>query len=54
LKPARLDSANRVQAALDIVAEKGVDGVRVEVLAKQLGVTKGSSYWHFKDRDALL
>ncbi len=53
-KPARLDGAAWVQAALDIVAAQGVDGVRVEVLAKQLGVTKGSFYWHFKDRDALL
>jgi len=36
------------------LAAHGVDGVRVEVLAKRLGVTKGSFYWHFKDRDALL
>jgi AcrR family transcriptional regulator len=36
------------------LASHGVDGVRVEVLAKRLGVTKGSFYWHFKDRDALL
>jgi AcrR family transcriptional regulator len=54
VKPARLDIAAWVQAALDIVAAQGVDGVRVEVLAKQLGVTKGSFYWHFRDRDALL
>ncbi len=49
----RLDSQAWVQAALDILAERGIDGVRVEILAKQLGVTKGSFYWHFKDRDAL-
>jgi AcrR family transcriptional regulator len=49
----RLDSQAWVQAALDILAEQGIDGVRVEILAKQLGVTKGSFYWHFKDRDAL-
>jgi len=54
LKPPRLDSEAWVQAALAIVAEQGVEGVRVEVLAKQLGVTKGSFYWHFRDRDALL
>ena len=28
--------------------------MRVEVLAKRCGVTKGSFYWHFKDRQALL
>ena len=43
-----------MRAALEILADHGIDGVRVEVLAKQLGVTKGSFYWHFKDRDALL
>jgi len=32
----------------------GVEGVRVEKLARDLGVTKGSFYWHFKDRDELL
>jgi AcrR family transcriptional regulator len=57
-KPARdsqrLDSAAWVEEALTILAEQGIDGVRVEILAKRLGVTKGSFYWHFKDRDALL
>jgi AcrR family transcriptional regulator len=32
----------------------GVEAVRVEKLARDLGVTKGSFYWHFKDRDELL
>jgi AcrR family transcriptional regulator len=49
----RLDSKAWVAAALEILAEQGIDGVRVETLAKKLGVTKGSFYWHFKDRDAL-
>jgi len=50
----RLDGAAWVEEALTILAEQGIDGVRVEILAKRLGVTKGSFYWHFKDRDALL
>ena len=33
---------------------RGPDGVRVEVLARDLGVTKGSFYWHFRDRADLL
>lgn len=41
-------------AALSALAIHGIDGVRVEVLARDLDVTKGSFYWHFKDRDALL
>ena len=32
----------------------GADGVRVERLARDLKVTKGSFYWHFEDRDELL
>lgn len=32
----------------------GVEAVRVEKLARNLSVTKGSFYWHFKDREELL
>ncbi len=32
----------------------GPDAIRVEVLARELGVTKGGFYWHFDDRRALL
>lgn len=55
-KPPRLqlDRAAWTQAALDTLADEGVTGIRVEVLAKRLNVTKGSFYWHFKDRQDLL
>ncbi len=43
-----------VDAALDVLAERGIDAVGVEPLARRLGVTKGSFYWHFRDRGALL
>lgn len=43
-----------MEAAYRATAEGGVEAVAVEPLAKQLGVTKGSFYWHFKNRDALL
>ena len=36
------------------LAEHGVESVRVEVLARDLGVSKGSFYWHFRDRGELL
>ena len=49
-----LDRARWLEAALDALAEGGVGDVRVEVLARTLGVTKGCFYWHFKDRGALL
>ena len=55
-KPVRamLDRDAWIKAAVTILAEHGADGLRVEVLAKRLGVTKGSFYWHFKDRRDLL
>ena len=49
-----LDRDAWIQGAIAVVAEDGVDGLRVEVLAKKLGVTKGSFYWHFKDRRDLV
>lgn len=50
----RLSAEDWAQAALDQVAEQGVAAVAVEPLARRLGVTKGSFYWHFPSRDALL
>ena len=43
-----------IEAGLAEMARHGVDGVRVEVLAVRLGVTKGGFYRQFKDRRALL
>lgn len=55
-RPSRtqLDRNDWIEAAIDVLADQGVAGLRVEVLAKNFGVTKGSFYWHFKDRRALL
>jgi AcrR family transcriptional regulator len=53
-RPARLDSAAWIAAAFDALADGGVDAVRVEPLAKALDITKGSFYWHFADRRALI
>jgi AcrR family transcriptional regulator len=50
----RLSAEAWAQAALDQIAEQGVASVAVEPLARRLGVTKGSFYWHFPSRDALL
>ncbi|MGD9816596.1 MAG: TetR/AcrR family transcriptional regulator [Hyphomonadaceae bacterium] len=48
-----LDATAWIDAALDALAEGGIEAVRIDPLAKRLGVTRGSFYWHFKDRDAL-
>ncbi len=43
-----------IKAGLDQIGRGGIEAVRIEVLAKALGVTKGGFYWHFKDRRDLL
>ena len=43
-----------IAAAFAALANGGVDRVRVEALAEDLGVTKGGFYRQFKDRDDLL
>lgn len=50
----RLSAADWEQAALEVIAESGIAGVAVEPLARRLGVTKGSFYWHFPNREALI
>lgn len=39
-----------LEHALEILSSEGIQGVRVERLARDLGITKGSFYWHFKDK----
>lgn len=39
-----------ILAGLHVLAGEGEDGLRVEPVARGLGVTKGSFYWHFRDR----
>ncbi|MEW6366971.1 MAG: TetR/AcrR family transcriptional regulator [Acidobacteriota bacterium] len=53
-KRKRLTRYDWIRAALSALGERGLAGIAVEPLAKQLGVTKGSFYWHFKDVDALI
>lgn len=47
----RKDWLNAARLAL---LKGGVNAVRVETLARKLNVTKGSFYWHFRDREELL
>lgn len=50
----RLDRRAWAAAALEAFASGGPFSVAVEPLARKLGVTKGSFYWHFPDRRSLL
>jgi AcrR family transcriptional regulator len=50
----RLSADDWTAAALVALSDGGVTAVAVEPLAARLGATKGSFYWHFRNRDALL
>jgi AcrR family transcriptional regulator len=43
-----------IVSALAALAEGGIEAVRIEKLARRLNTSKGSFYWHFTDRPALL
>ncbi|MFG6099661.1 TetR/AcrR family transcriptional regulator [Leptolyngbyaceae cyanobacterium CCMR0082] len=53
-KSSKLTRQDWINQGLQTLAESGVEAVRVEPLAKCMGVTKGSFYWHFKNRDVFL
>jgi AcrR family transcriptional regulator len=46
--------ARLIDAALNVIIHQGVDAVRIDDIVAEVGVTKGSLYWHFEDRDALI
>ena len=43
-----------LQCALDIFVNEGIDAVRITRLSEALAMTRGSFYWHFKDRQELV
>lgn len=49
-----LSKADWIEAALLALARDGLSGVAVEPLARTLGATKGSFYWHFANRAELI
>ena len=50
----RLSPDDWIAAAFRALGRGGLSAVRVEPLARDLGVSKGSFYWHFKDLPSLL
>src|SRR5690606_14478311 len=51
---AQLTRDDWIKAATATLVDNGVDAVRVDTLARQLDVTRGSFYWHFSHRAELL
>ncbi len=52
--PVRTPRGTWIKEGLRTLAAGGPDAVRIEPLAKALGVTRGGFYWHFASREALL
>src|SRR3954454_10006516 len=52
--PTRTPRSSWIEEGLRALAAGGPDAVRIELLARALGVTRGGFYWHFDDRRALL
>lgn len=50
----RLTREDWVAAARKTLVDRGIDDVKVDRLARQMHMTRGSFYWHFKHRDDLL
>ncbi|MFF4027396.1 MULTISPECIES: TetR/AcrR family transcriptional regulator [Nocardia] len=50
----RLSYDDWVNGALDLLAREGVTAIRIPRLCEELGVTKGSFYWHFDDLEQLM
>lgn len=53
-KSKRLSREEWLAAALEVLKSEGVGKVNIVRIARDLGVTSGSFYWHFKDRNDLL
>ncbi|MHC5114141.1 MAG: TetR/AcrR family transcriptional regulator [Planctomycetota bacterium] len=49
-RTARLTREEWLQAALDLLAREGDSRITIDALARGLGVSKGSFYWHFESR----
>ena len=54
LKASPLQPDDWIRAAFARLSTEGIESVRIELLARDLGVSKGSFYWHFQDREELL
>lgn len=48
---ARLAYDDWLRAGLELLATTGADGLKIDRLCRRQGVTKGSFYHHFKNRD---
>ena len=52
-KMKRASKAEWLQGAPDALAKNGIEAIRIQPLARRLGISKSGFYWHFKDRHEL-
>ncbi|SFN27976.1 TetR/AcrR family transcriptional regulator [Dokdonella immobilis] len=45
----KLSRGDWLAHGMDVLAKEGFDALKADLLAKSLGVSRGSFYWHFKD-----
>jgi len=50
----RLKGKDWVDEAITVFKADGIDSVKIDPIAKRLGVSRGSFYWHFNKRQDLL
>lgn len=50
----RLSAENFIEHALSVLMSEGPSEVKIARICADLGVTKGSFYWHFADLNALM
>lgn len=50
----RLTRQDWIDASLELLSEAGIGSVSIDQLATRLGITRGSFYHHFSDRQELL
>ena len=53
-KKSRLSREDWLQATLKLLQHRGIESVKIVVIAERMGVTSGSFYWHFKNLRDLL
>lgn len=53
-RTASLKAGDWIKAALTMLTNRGIQAVQITALSRHLGVTRGSFYWHFDSREALL
>ena len=53
-KQPQLSRDDWIERALEVLVEDGIHAVQITTLAKKLGVTRGSFYWHIESREDLL